>query len=125
MTDYEIEALYDEALDKLITNYLEGGDIGFSHMVGGWICRELKKRGHLSVMPEREKYLFGIAKTELKKRLRLSKLKGSLDGFVFRHVGCNRDCEACRSADTCKSLVNYSETLVFYDWLRDKYGDKR
>jgi hypothetical protein len=98
---YEIEQLYEQALDRVITNYVAMGKIGFINpqRIGGWICRELRKRGHLAVTGEREQYLLGVAKKE---------------------IACaeNLNCEECA---TCKILENYKDMLVLYDWLKENY----
>jgi hypothetical protein len=123
----EIESIYDKALNDVIENYIAYGDIGYSHMVGGWICRELKKRGHLSVTQEREKYLFVDAKRGLRKRFEFTRINyssGCIDGFALSYAGCSRKCDVCDKSD-CKILANYRDMLVLYDWLNENYGNDR
>jgi hypothetical protein len=125
MTDeeYANELRFGQALDKVINNYKSKGDIGYSHMVGGWICRELKERGDLAVTDAEEKRLFDRAKQEVKKRLEVIARErvGGLSGLVF---GCTakRDCPVCKDFETCKILVNYKDMLALYVWLKDNFG---
>jgi hypothetical protein len=124
---YEIELLYVQALDDVITKYRKTGNIGYSHNVGGWICRELKKRGYLTVTDKREKYLFERAKTEMKKRLALIARGNDSNSFNRLIYACTatRNCENCEECETCKMLVNYRDMLVLYDWLKDnKFYEK-
>jgi hypothetical protein len=116
MTDlYESpEAVFDEAIGKIIENYLAKSNIGYSHRVGGWICRELKKRGQLTVITGREAYLLKSARPYLEATWNDKSRKAVLVRLVEgESVTCNRICRSCKIK--CKPLINYRDMLVLYD----------